>query len=94
VPGVHLRSSGRGLRREVYMGRTGDYCPAQIFVDGFLLNGRSRLTGDTEFTIDDAVSPASIEGIEVYRGLSSVPAEFLNPDSRCGVVVVWTRRDR
>lgn len=94
VPGVHLRSSGRGLRREVYMSRTGGYCPAQIFVDGFLLNGRSRLTGDPGFTVDDAVSPESIEGIEVYRGLSSVPAEFLNADSRCGAVLIWTRRDR
>lgn len=92
VPGVRLESSGRGARRRIYMGRTGDHCPAQIFVDGFLLNGRSRLTTDADFTLDDAVSPGSVEGIEVYRGLSTAPAQFLNPDSRCGVVVVWTRR--
>lgn len=92
VPGVHLQSAGRGNRRHIYMTRTGDRCPAQIFVDGFLLNGRSRLTADPDFTLDDAVSPNSVEGIEVYHGLGTVPAQFLNPDSRCGAVVVWTRR--
>lgn len=92
IPGVQLRSSGRGSRRHIYLTRTGDNCPAQIFVDGFLLNGRSRLTGDQDFTLDDAVAPSSVEGIEVYHGLASVPAQFLNPDSRCGAVVVWTRR--
>jgi hypothetical protein len=92
VPGVQLMSSGRGTRRHIYMTRTGDHCPAQIFVDGFLLNGRSRVTADPDFTLDDAVAPSSVEGIEVYHGLATVPAQFLNPDSRCGAVVVWTRR--
>lgn len=92
IPGVQLRSSGRGTRRHIFLTRTGDTCPAQIFVDGFLLNGRSRVTADQDFTLDDAVAPSSVEGIEVYHGLASVPAQFLNPDSRCGAVVVWTRR--
>lgn len=92
VPGVQLRSSGRGARRHIYMSRTGEHCQAQIFVDGFLLNGRSRLTADPDFTLDDAVAPGSVEGIEVYHGLATMPAQFLNPDSRCGAVVVWTRR--
>lgn len=92
VPGLQLRSSGRGMHREIFFDRRGDYCPAQIFIDGFLLNGRSRMTASQAFTLDEAVNPAVVEGIEVYRGLSSMPAEFLNPDSRCGAVVVWTRR--
>jgi hypothetical protein len=92
LPGVHLQSSGRGSRRVVYIGRAAGFgaCPAQIFVDGFLLNRRSD--GDAGATLDDVVDPASIEGIEVYSGLAGVPAQFLNPDSRCGVVAVWTRR--
>lgn len=92
VPGVHLQSSGRGMQRQVLMTRRGEHCPAQIFVDGFLLNGSSRATADADFTLDDAVSPAVVEGIEVYQGLSTIPAQFLNPDARCGAVVVWTRR--
>ena len=92
IPGVQLRSSGRGTSREIFLPRTGANCPAQVFVDGLLLNGGGTDMGGSSFTLDDAVAPGSIEGIEVYHGLASVPAEFLNPESRCGAVVVWTRR--
>lgn len=92
VPGVRLESGGgNGLRRAVYMSRalSGPRdCPVQIFIDGFHWN-RGRGFG---LVIDDAVSPDAIEGIEVYRGLSSVPAEFLTPDSHCGVIAIWTKR--
>jgi outer membrane receptor for ferrienterochelin and colicin len=67
----------------------------QIFVDGFLVNRRMvGVNGNrpSDFRIDDVVSPASVEGIEVYRGLSTVPPEFLNPDAVCGVIAIWTRR--
>jgi hypothetical protein len=91
VPGVRLESSGRGTRRTVSMTRSTAMggvggCPVQVFVDGLNIN-RGGVA-----VIDEAVSPQSVEGIEVYRGLSSVPAPFLNPDAHCGVVVVWTRR--
>jgi hypothetical protein len=95
VPGVHLVSAGRGTRRAVYMSRAigREACPAQIFVDGFLFNRRLGMTGvDPGLVIDDAVNPGSVEGIEIYKGIGGVPAEFLNPDSRCGVVAIWTRR--
>lgn len=97
VPGVWLQSSGGGSRRTVYMSRRN--CPAQIFIDGFHINrsvpmpgGRSLSTTEA-FPIDDMVRPGSVEGIEVYQGLSRVPAEFLTPESACGVVAIWTRRD-
>lgn len=97
IPGVQLRTSGRGTRRQIFLTRTGDNCPAQVFVDGFLLNGPSTVvdgpfSADPGFTLDDAVAPGSVEGIEVYHGLASVPAQFLNSDSRCGAVLIWTRR--
>ena len=97
VPGVRLESSsGTGLRRVVYLTRalTGPRdCPAQIFIDGFLLQrGNPFSNVDPGFTIDDVVSPDAIEGIEIYRGLSTVPAEFLTPLAHCGVVAIWTRR--
>jgi hypothetical protein len=93
APGVQVQ------RRIVYMARAQN-CPAQIYIDGFHINreirpvaGRRGGRTSTElFPIDDMVSPNAVEGIEVYQGLSRVPAEFLTPESSCGVVAIWTRR--
>jgi len=84
VPGVHLSGSGTGSRRTINIGRTN--CPAQLYVDGFLVNVAGA------FALDEVVSPADVQGIEVYRGLGTVPPEFYSPQARCGVIVVWTRR--
>ena len=96
VPGLEVAGSGTGTRPVVRIPRAGNRdCTTQIFVDGFLLNGR-RIGGDgyrpMDFRIDDAVSPLSVEGIEIYKGLGTVPAEFLNPDAICGVIAIWTKR--
>jgi hypothetical protein len=94
IPGLRLEGSGRAGRRTVHMARSGGVgqgggdCPVQIFVDGRIM---SRAGGGT-VAIDDLVSPEVVEGIEVYRGLSTVPPEFLAPNSQCGVVAIWTRR--
>ena len=107
-PDVHDRSparrpradgtgSGTGLRPVVQVAGarrpTTSDCPTQIWIDGFLLN-RRRPEGPApeDFRIDDAVAPSPIEGIEIYKGLGGVPAEFLNDDAKCGVIAIWTRR--
>ena len=96
VPGVTVTGSSVGGRATVRVGRSlGRNCQTQIWVDGFLMNRRTRSpTGfvPADYRIDDVVSPLSVEGIEIYRGISSVPAEFLNEDAECGVVAIWTRR--
>ena len=64
-------------------------------MDGFLINRReASVLGarPMDYRIDDMVLPSSVEGIEIYRGLSTVPPEFLNPDAECGVIAIWTRR--
>jgi hypothetical protein len=88
IPGVFLQSGGGiGASRVVTMSRAMGGCPAQIFVDGFLINRRGA------FAVDEFVTPGAVEGVEVYRGMATVPAEFLTPEgSRCGVVAIWTRR--
>jgi hypothetical protein len=92
VPGVELVGGGAGNRPRVRLSRgAGRGCSTQIFVDGMLVNRRGPGSSD-DVRLDDVVSPGSIEGIEIYRGLASVPPEFLNPDSQCGVIAVWTRR--
>lgn len=97
VPGVTVTGSGSGNRPTIQVARSlsANDCQTQIYVDGFLMNRRAGVGGGgpfADFRLDDAVSPLSIEGIEIYRGLSSVPAEFLNPDAKCGVIAIWTRR--
>ena len=78
-------------------------CPVQIYLDGFLMNQplarvgasdslrSSRDASQLAFTIDDVVSPSLVEAIEVYHGLSEVPAEFAGPNAQCGVIAVWSR---
>lgn len=91
VPGLQVGSSGSGLRNSLSFGRSlAMRCYPQIFVDGMLMNPPS--VGEANARLDDFVTPSSVEGIEIYRGLSTVPPEFLTPEAECGVIAVWTRR--
>lgn len=95
VPGLSVRATGSGHSRQIYTGRSAGVprdCPALIYVDGFLLNPRIGDGNVEGMTLDEAVNPANVEGIEIYRGLATVPAEFLHRDAQCGVIAVWTRR--
>lgn len=90
VPGVRFASSGPGNRRVVEMSRAASPrgCPVQVYMDGMHI---TRDGGSA--AIDELVSIAAVEGLEVYRGLATVPAEFLSPEAVCGVIAIWTRRD-
>lgn len=95
APGIRLESSGTGSQRIVRMARSGGRCPAQLFVDGMRVTRRQLSSAGPEsygLYVDDFVTPNSVEGIEIYRGLSTVPPEFLTPDAECGVIAIWTRR--
>ena len=96
VPGIQLQTAGSGGRPIVQMARAaGNTCSTRIFVDGMLLNPTMmtpRGPRSDIFRIDDIVSPGSVEGIEIYRGLSGMPPEFLTGDAQCGVIAIWTRR--
>lgn len=90
VPGVRLVSTGPGNRRVIEMSRAASPrgCPAQVYVDGMHIT-----RGGASAPIDAVVSIAAVQGLEVYRGLATVPAEFLSPEAECGVIAIWTRRD-
>jgi hypothetical protein len=66
----------------------GGPCPVQIWVDGMLT---TRAAGEN-VPLDDLASPGILEGIEIYRGLATIPPEFVSPGARCGVIAIWTRR--
>lgn len=91
--GVIITSSG------VYFSRA--TCPPMIYMDGvqmtrpqgagfFSRSGRTQ--GQSAHEVINLVSPGDVEGIEVYPGRASTPAEFGGPGAECGVIAIWTRR--
>lgn len=81
VPGVNVRQRGGvGVDTRVEV----DRCPTvAVFLDGVLARGRA---GDVLKMID----PKTVEAMEIYTGLSQLPAEFRTPDN-CAAIVMWTR---
>lgn len=89
VPGLRLQGGSTIGSRIVTFDRTlpgtgGGACPVQVYVDGMQAKG--------EVWLNDLASPAGLEGMEVYKGLATVPPEFHTPEARCGVIALWTRR--
>ena len=87
VPGVYvpqdnsdMRPSSVGMRRAAGLSSQGS-CGAQLYVDGqHYPDGR----------LDD-FRPAEVEGIEIYKSASEIPAAFRSRDTMCGVIAIWTR---
>lgn len=63
-------------------------CSPLVFLDGF-----PAAAGAFDL---DMIDLASVEGIEVYSGIATVPAEFISVrgGERCGVIAVWSRPAR
>src|SRR6185312_5728753 len=86
LPGVGVAQRMAGEPQPVRMIRSASSsmqstCVVQIYVDGHPYpNGN----------VDD-FQPMSIEGIEVYRSASEIPADFRTQDATCGVIALWTR---
>ncbi len=97
VPGLEVVSGGGAGNRPIVQTARGAArgCDAQVYVDGLLVNKRMLTAAGSRtdvFRLDDVVSPDAVEGIEIYLGLSTIPAEFLSPEASCGIVAIWTRR--
>lgn len=84
VPGVRvgLLRGGSTVRMR------GASCDPLVFIDGF-----PAAAGTVDLDIMDL---NSVEGIEVYSGLASIPAEFVSVrgQERCGVIAIWSRPHR
>lgn len=87
VPGIRFRADGISFARcQDALPGTGTPPKVQVYVDGV------RVTTFKETNAIDAlqfVSPSAIEVVEVYRGVSRIPVEFLN--DACAVIAIWTR---
>lgn len=84
LPGVQITST-RFIRNAVRFRGNGQSCWPLVWLDGAPLP-------TAEFDVD-FLSPGSIEGIEVYSGISQVPPQFMGSRGlgSCGVIVVWSR---
>ena len=41
--------------------------------------------------LDSMIQPESVAGVEVYNSATETPAQFMDPFSQCGSMLVWTR---
>ena len=99
IPGVRVKLNRRQGRSTFYVVMRGAHtidasgvgftdCPPVFYIDGV----KDRTSQDLDAFDPDAISVYDIEAIEVYRGPAEVPPQFIDADTRCGVVAVWTRR--
>ena len=81
VPGLAISSSMRGSAIRI----RGSRCDPLIWIDG-----TPALAGYLDI---DNFQPNSLEGIEVYSGVSTVPVELRGPrgEESCGVIALWSR---
>ncbi|MGZ8494052.1 MAG: TonB family protein, partial [Gemmatirosa sp.] len=82
VPGLTISSSG--MRGSAIRMR-GARCDPLIWIDG-----TPALAGYLDV---DNFQPNTLEGIEVYSGVSTVPVELRGPrgEETCGVIALWSR---
>jgi len=87
VPGVQLKRTRNGGNTVRFTGTGAPSrrdCPPNLWLDGQRMNGMEL----------DQISARDIEGIELYRGASTTPAQFWQGNSQtafCGTIVVWSR---
>ena len=84
VPSVRIVTT-RAWGTVVYL--RGAQCPPVVYIDGFPANA-----GPMDL---DMIDLSSVEGIEIYAGMGSVPGEFSTARTDlCGVIAVWSRPAR
>lgn len=75
-----IRTDCVGFTCNVETSRSSHGCAPAYFVDGRLST-----------TFGPSTPVKDIQGIEVYLGPSETPAEYLGPESGCGVIGIWTK---
>jgi hypothetical protein len=83
LPGVQVTPNGGNNRYTLSITRSGQNCPPKILLDG------SPVDGDD---LDGFIQPGDVDGIEVYRGPSEVPGQWMAYRSACGLIAIWTKR--
>ena len=87
VPGFQFQPA-RSDGPSVQTGRTGTrICPVLYYING------APFPVGADQTINSFIDSDAVDAIEVYSGSSSIPAQFNSSmyNSRCGVIIIWTR---
>jgi hypothetical protein len=100
IPGVTVRdpssaastqmTRSAGMTGLASQGAPGAACHVGWFMDGQRMDLPGRMD-----PLTDALGSLQLDGvsaIEVFRGLSEMPAEFAQPDLTCGAIAIWTKR--
>ena len=84
IPGLAFAPTGSDMGGSVIKSRD-RRCSPLIWVDG--------TPASTSYYNPDLVNPRTIEGIEVYAGVATVPSLLIGPAGAgaCGVIAIWTR---
>ncbi|HUF51584.1 MAG TPA: carboxypeptidase regulatory-like domain-containing protein [Longimicrobiales bacterium] len=77
-----------GWRSEVYL--ASPQCMPQVVLDGVTIRWGGRLPAIMQ-PLDEIVNGAHVDAIEVYRGGSGAPTQFVGPNAACGIILIWTR---
>lgn len=88
VPGLDLIPAGgasRGGATSIVRARN-SHCLPLVWLDG-------TPAAAAYFDVDN-INPMTIEGIEIYKGVATVPTTLLGPgaEGSCGVIAIWTRQ--
>lgn len=70
-------------------------CYLDIIVDGNLIYSQSSLAGGASQpppNVNAIVSITELAGVEIYAGVSDIPARYRSPGNMCGAILFWTRR--
>ncbi|HJQ21367.1 MAG TPA: carboxypeptidase regulatory-like domain-containing protein [Gemmatimonadaceae bacterium] len=88
IPGIHVGENRIVFNRcsDAETGFGSTHPPVQVYIDG---NRATMLSPDPNDAME-LVNPVDIQAMEVYHGVSQIPAEFLN--DACVVIAIWTRR--
>jgi len=79
--------AGRSMGGTIFNNRA--QCEPIVYLDGQLISNRP---GWTAFNSVNSVHWSSLEGIEVYSGAATVPAQFSGSRARCGIIALWSKR--
>jgi hypothetical protein len=92
IPGVNANDRGVTFQRcQLGFERLSDPTAkpkVQVYIDGHRASAINEASDVYE--VLRSVKPQAVQIIEVYPGVSTIPAEFLN--DACAVIAIWTKR--